>query len=810
MKKLILLTTLTILSAFSSLGQYSDEELEMFFEVASRKDLINANTAMIKEGSLYHSILVIDKLLEMEPDNANFNYRKGIALFRSSEDFRVAIPFFEKAEGAATADYKFESHKENNAPAEVLYYIGRTHHRDNKLDQANDYYIRYINSGAKDEELMAKARLRQKQLDVAKRLLVEDDYFIVNNVGKTVNTWTQEYSPVISPDGTALYFTSRRLREDSTNIDFRDPASNLYAEDIYVSYKDNDGNWTTPKMLDFCKADNNDATVAVSNDGRKIYVYDGDIGNGDILYSQLEDGMYKDPVPVDIPGLNSDAWETHLSFTPDGNTVFFSSNREGGFGGRDIYRIQKINGEWGEPENLGETVNTPYEECAPFIAMDNATLYFARDGEESIGGFDIFITVEEADGSWSKPRNLGYPINTAGDDLYYTTTADGLTGVMSSFRNEGYGMKDVYEVYNNMFGVTDVAILKGEIDTSDGSQIPEDVGFTVKCLDCDVPFEQSYFPRTSDGTYISALRLCQEYEVTFHYNNKENVFHTENVKTTCDENYEEIFRNVVFIRENLTVIDPNKVISSFDALAMTHFFGYNRNQLDVNDGAMKDFLTAVKEQIDEGRETIELDIYSSASKVPTRTFGDNQKLAELRAKEMEILLKNYFQDESNVKIVVRESMVRGPDYKPGDHGSIEKYFPFQFVKIKVSGINTVADEVKLIQSKDTELKGKVSLESGKTQSMTDEKGDKFSKGFLVESDYRYSIVVGVFRRLEYAESQLKIAKDKGFNEARLLGKKDGRHVVIVGEFNSYKEAMQSLEKARETIDPSSWIYNSKK
>jgi len=793
-------------------GQYSDEELELFFKAASEKDLVKANTEMIKEGSFYHSILVADKLLEMEPDNANYNYRKGIALFRSSEDFRVAIPFFMKAESAASSDYKFESHKEVNAPAEVLYYIGRTLHRDNKFDEANDYYIRYINSGTNDEETLEKARLRQKQLDAARNLLQEDDYFIVNNTGKSINTWMQEYAPVIAPDGTALYFTSRQLRKDSSNIDFRDPASNLYAEDIYVSYKDNDGSWSEPKLLDFCQIDNNDATVAVSPDGRKIYVYDGDIGNGDILISTLEDGVYQTPIPLDIPGLNSEAWETHLSFTPDGNTVFFSSDREGSLGKRDIFRIMKdASGEWGEPENLGDMVNSPYDECAPFIAMDNKTLYFAKDGEESMGGFDIYITTQGNDGSWTKPRNLGYPINTTGDDLYYTTTADGLTGYMSSFRNEGYGMKDVYEVFNNILGVTDVAILKGEIDTSDGSKIPEDVGFTVKCLDCDVPFEQSYFPRSSDGTYISALKLCHEYEVTFHYNNKENVFHTENVKTTCEGNYEEIFRNIVFVRENLAVVDPNKVISSFDALAMTHYFGYNKNKLDVNDGALKEFLTAVRTQIEEGREMVELDIYASASTVPTKTFGDNKKLAELRAKEMEVLLENYFEEFGDaVEVVVKEAVISGPAYTAADHNKIDKYSPFQFVKIKVSGINTVADDVKIMESKDAELSGEMTIKSGKTKSMTDEKGDKFSSGVIMESDYRYSIVVGVFRRLEYAEGLLKTIKDKGYTEARMIGKKDGKHVVIAGEFNSYKEAMVLLEKARAELDPSAWIYNSKK
>ena len=235
-------------------------------------------------------------------------------------------------------------------------------------------------------------------------------------------------------------------------------------------------------MLEFCEADKNEATVAVSADERRVYIFKDTEGNGDIFYSDFTSNRFQKVKHLDNENINSDAWEPHITVTPDGQQMYFSSNREGGFGGRDIYRMVKLpNGEWSEPMNLGPEINGPWDEDSPFIAVDNKTLYFASNGEKSMGGFDIFISVRDENNNWSNPINLGTPLNSTGDDLYYTTTMDGLTGYLTSFRKDGVGEKDIYEIKNDYLGLENIAVLKGEIEAINGD-LPEDVAVTVRCL----------------------------------------------------------------------------------------------------------------------------------------------------------------------------------------------------------------------------------------------------------------------------------------------------------------------------------------
>lgn len=815
MKSKFIALSFSLLLGLTLVGQYSNKEIESFMEKASEKKLVQKNTELLEEGYFLQSIMVADKLLSLAPDNTNYNYRKGFALYRSSVDVLKAKPYFKLVENDLASDYNFYSHRETGAPLEVLFYLARIYHLSKDLESAEEYYKRYSESVGADVELIQKAKHGLKQCQVAKELLEHDERYIIKNVGPVINQATPEYAPIISADGTALYFTTRRLRSDESNLQYRDPETNYFAEDVYASYKDNDGNWEPPVLLDFCQPDNNDATVSVSIDGRKIYVYDGTIGNGDILLSEYSEGKYQDPVPLDIPGLNTDAWETHLTFSPDGRTVIFCSDRDGGYGGRDLYIMHMDDeGNWSEPENLGPQINTEHDEDAPFLAIDKKTLYFSSNGEKSMGGFDVFVTTLQSDGLWSEPLNLGYPLNTTGDDIYYTTTSDGFVGYYSSFRKDGFGNTDIYEVHNNKFGLTDIAVLKGEIETIDGSSVPEDVAFTVKCISCDQPFVQTYSPRISDGTYLSTLRLCEEYEVTFHSDNGNNIFHTDIINTTCEDNYEEIFRNIVFDKdgEMLSVVDPSNVISSFDALELTHFFGYNNRELNKNEGAFKEFISAVEKQASLGRTEIVLEITASASRVPTKKEGGNERLAELRANSMKELLEEHFNDSRNkVTIKVNKTKIDGPRFSSKDKNNPEKFMPYQYVRVTLAGVNTVNQDVTVLKSKDDEFKGETTkIESKTAVKVMDEAGDKFTSGSIVESEYTYLLVVGVFKRKEYAEKLVKSLQKKGYDGAKIYGKQDGRNMVVVAESNSLEECKAELEKYKSGENKSAWIMNTKK
>ena len=555
MKKIINVLLLTFLTVSFVNSQMTDEELNAYLKSASLNEMVQMNSKMLIEGNYHQSVIIADKLLEKETDNPNYNYRKGFALLQYKQGFDEAKPLLLKAITNVSKNYDLFSTKESRVPVDSYYYLARCYHLAKEIDLAKKYFNIFLENATKKDDLIPKTELALKQCDVAKDFLaIEKDYEVIN-LGSVINTSDPEYAPAISLDGQALYFTSRRLRKDSTNANIKEPFTNMYMEDIYVSYKNDKGEWSEAELLEFCLPGRNDATVAVSSDERRIYVYRDDEGNGDIFYSDFEDGRFKEVNPIDIKGVNTDAWEPHITVSLDGKAKYFSSDRPGGYGGRDLYRVVMLpDGSWSLPQNLGPSINSKYDEDAPFIALDNKTLYFSSNGENSMGGFDIFISVIDDNGEWSEPINLGYPLNSMSDDIYYTTTADGKLGYMSSYREGGYGEKDIYEVQNDFMGEQNISLLKGEIVIAGEQSFPEDLSVTVKCLDCGQLNVRTVYPRVRDGKFFSTLSKCHEYELIFKRGANDEVFHSHKVKTNCEQNYEEVNYRTLLDLDKMKII----------------------------------------------------------------------------------------------------------------------------------------------------------------------------------------------------------------------------------------------------------------
>lgn len=554
MRRLLFILIAITLSAHA-LGQYTEKEMQKILEKSSPGELLRENSQLLLVSNYYQSLQIIDKLLEIDPENSNYNYRKGYALLFSQSDFTKPLPYLEKAIKNTKKVYDASSEKETNAPIDAYYYMGKCYHLNEDLEKAKEYYQKYMDLSSKKNALYPWAEHGLTQVAVAEKEMRSPKNYELKNLGSTINTEYPEYAPVISLDGTALFFTSRRLWADSLNFRMKDPTTNFYWEDIYVSYKDFDDAWMEPIMLEFCRPNQNEATVSVSADERKIYVYNDVAGNGDIFYSKFESNTFTNIEELDIPKLNTKAWETHLTVTPDGRTIYFVSDREGGFGGRDIYRIVKLpNGKWSEPINLGETINSEFDEDSPFMAVDNKTLYFASNGVNSMGGFDIFMSVRDEFDNWSAPINLGYPLNSTGDDIFYTTTMDGMTGYLTSFRRDGYGEKDIYEIRNNFLGKQAVSVLKGEIVVAGNKPLPEDISVTVNCLNCGDNNSLRLFPRLRDGIYFSKLEKCREYELIYTYNDGKTEFHRDVINTNCENEFEELHQRVLLRLDDMTII----------------------------------------------------------------------------------------------------------------------------------------------------------------------------------------------------------------------------------------------------------------
>jgi len=538
-KQKLILFTFSLIHVLG-LSQHSEKEVRDLINNAPEGQLVVEASRMLQEDYYYFSEILVDKLLTLKPESSNYNYRKGFIELYSRNDFEKAIQHLEKGKLSVDKNYDMYSAKEKSAPTDVYYHLGKAYHLDEQLDKAVENYNLFIASTRKGSVLVAQAKLGITQCEVAKKLIATPKSAKVKNLNAPVNTEYPEYSPVVSLDGKSLYFTSRRPWENGETDSYRDPKLNNFPEDIYVSILER-AEWVTPTRIDINNPQVNEATIAVSVDERRIYVYQDITGGGDIYYSDFKGNKFQLLEQVDLKGINSEYWETHCAVTPDGKNIYFVSERPGGYGGRDIYRLVKLaDGTWSEPINLGPTINTANDEESPFLAIDNKTMYFASNGPTSMGGFDIFVSVRDDQNVWSTPINLGYPINSTGDDLFYTTTMNGYKGFLSSFRKNGNGEKDIYEIENDYMGVQNVIVLTGNIHTLGDEVLHDSAHVVLKCKSC----LESYMKvplRARDGAFVQTLERCSEYEIIFMKNETEMIT-SETFNTSCNKKYEEIYK----------------------------------------------------------------------------------------------------------------------------------------------------------------------------------------------------------------------------------------------------------------------------
>tara|TARA_Y100000385_G_C13108540_1_gene650194 strand:- start:7555 stop:9864 length:2310 start_codon:yes stop_codon:yes gene_type:complete len=538
--KSTLIKLIIFLLPTASIAQMTEYEVRQMVNSASERELVIEGSRMLQENYFFHAEIVVDKLLTLNSTSPNYNYRKGFIVLESRSDYEVAMRHFQIAITDVDKNYDMYSHKETSAAVDAFYHLGVCYHMNMELDKAREMYRAFIDNSSKKSEQIKQAELRIKQCDIAEALVARPKDVRIKNLGQEINTAAAEYAPVISLDGTSLYFTSRRQWEDESSDEFKDPKLNNYPEDIYVSYMDFEGQWTSPEKLDFCNNQMNEATIAVSSDEKKIYVYQDATGGGDIYYSNFSGNKFEGLAQLEYKDVNSKYWETHCTMTPDGQNMYFTSNRPGGYGGRDLYRVVKLpNGEWSRAQNMGPSINTPFDEESPFIDINNKTLYYASNGPASMGGFDIFVTFRDQDNNWSSPVNMGFPINSTGDDLFYTTTLDGLKGYLTSFRKDGHGEKDIYEIQNDYMGNSPISSLRGRFFDVNGNDIPDDMKVVLSCPTCDIPENKRAELRIKQGTYFAVLERCKDYTIEY-FDGTGNLIGTDEMVTKCNAENEEI------------------------------------------------------------------------------------------------------------------------------------------------------------------------------------------------------------------------------------------------------------------------------
>jgi len=374
-----------------------------------------------------------ERLLESDPGNDNLNYKIGICLLNDPYRKDQAIQYLLKASKNINTAYKPNNQREMAAPPDVFYYLGLAYLVNELLDQAIgsfEAFLEIMDHEVYDEELVLAQIEACKNAKRLRTMPVDMDLFLLDTL---INTRYPDIRPVLSGDGTKMAYITR--------LPFYDGA--FYTE------KKQDG-WTSPRLITQELGFDSDVyPVALSFNGSEMILYYDDDYIGNLYYSRMVNGRWTEANKLE-EDISTKYWESSATFSRDGQTLYFTSNRKGGYGGLDIYRSQKrADGKWSPPVNLGSSINTRYNEECPHISEDGQTLYFSSYGHYNMGGYDIFLSRKKADGSWADPVNLGYPINTTDDDLYFQPVNEGHAAYYAIYSPRGLGMHDIY--YMNIY-----------------------------------------------------------------------------------------------------------------------------------------------------------------------------------------------------------------------------------------------------------------------------------------------------------------------------------------------------------------------
>ncbi len=396
------------------------------------KQLKQGDDYFYQENPLYKLALTyFEKAYQFNPDNSLLNFKIGVCHLHGVDKSK-ALLFLKRA-------YELNA----SCDADLLFYLGWAYHVRAQWDEAIQYYQAWLDAQAVEE----KRKRGKKRIDECrngKQLQAISLPVKIQNAGRSINSPYADYIPRITADESRMFFTSRRPGTTGGGTDLKDEE---YFEDIYYSDQIHQQWQPAVNIEEPVNTKTHDAAAGISPDGLSLIVFKGDRNRGDLLISYFVNGQWTKPRDAG-KNINTPFHESGACFSPDGKRLFFVSDKPGGYGGRDIY-LSLWNDTlktWGIARNLGKNINTEYDEEGPFLHADNKTLYFSSQGHNSIGGYDIFFSVFE-NNEWSKAENLGWPVNTPDDDIFFVLNAAGTKGYYASFRNDSYGGQDIYSIY---------------------------------------------------------------------------------------------------------------------------------------------------------------------------------------------------------------------------------------------------------------------------------------------------------------------------------------------------------------------------
>jgi len=495
-----------------------------------------------------------------------------------------------------------------NAPYYVHLFYGQTLFKTQQYQQAAEQFKLYLQSGRAPSRYAKDAQTMLESAEFAAKAVKDPKDYDPQNLGPAVNSRDMEYFPSISADGKSLVFTHRALEGSDQD------------EDFWVSRRPTDtSDWGKGKPLQGrLNTELNEGAQSLSSDGKLIYFaacerQEG-FGSCDIYASvEIEEGIWSKPMNLG-PAVNTGAWESQPSISSDGRTLFFTRGRGSTARNIDIYYSKLgANGRFSKARKLPGPINTEWQEVSPFIHFDNQHLYFSSNGHPGMGDLDFYVSEKQADGSWGEPQNLGYPINTIGQEFSLIVAPDGKTGYFSSDAMEGgYGLLDLYQFdLPKEARAQQIAYIKGKIINQ---KTREPISAVIEFIDLNT--QKTVLQERSDkqGKYFSVLSANTDYALSIQKPGF--LFYSKNFslsKNTSEKAYE--------LNVELIPIEVGKKVKLENV-----FFAFDSYELDEKSFAE---LNTVKQFLEENP-SVEISIEGHTDDEGSASY--NKQLSRNRAK----------------------------------------------------------------------------------------------------------------------------------------------------------------------------------
>jgi len=399
------------------------------------------------------------------PDNLNIKYKIGTCYLNIPGEKEKSVPYLEAAVRDASYDSKTTSYKEKRAPLDAYFSLGKAYMINNDLDKGLSTFetFRKLAKETEDKGGMKNLEFIDQQIKACKDAIELRDRPLIFSKKILGNGFTEgaiNENAAVSFDGNTIVYTERRGIVNA----------------IFCSRKEN-GEWLPPvDITSQLGAGDDCSTCSLNKDGTEVYLYKTDNYDG-VLYSSLyKDGSWT-PIKKLNRNINTKYYESHAAVSADGKKLYFTSNRDGGQGNLDIYLSEKdAAGEWGPAVNLGDTINTPYNEDTPFITQNDSVLYFCSEGHTTLGGYDIFKSRKKGT-AWESPQNIGYPVNSGDDDKFFQPWNNGRNAYYTF--TTGYKKRDIFYIAINPDLLSEIS---GKLSLSD-TVMTFDKTFRISLID---------------------------------------------------------------------------------------------------------------------------------------------------------------------------------------------------------------------------------------------------------------------------------------------------------------------------------------